>query len=240
MKQNLQLFSLFVILFSLNACATIANLNSDVTTLKTDVAQLKREVAGLQDLRKELAESSVGIDEVKNNLQDLRGEVDENQHAVDKSLKQIIERMTLLEKTTSGSLPSIPGSTTPLGPSDPEELYADAYQIYKEGRYAEARDAFSKFLRQFPQTEYSDNAQFWIGEGFFKERKYEEAILAYEDVVKKYPQGNKVPDALLKQGICFKALGDKASARIILQRVIEKYPNSSQAETAQKELEGLS
>ena len=97
-----------------------------------------------------------------------------------------------------------------------------------------------KFLQQFPQTEYSDNAQFWIGEAYFKEGKTEEAILAFEDVARKYPQGNKVPDALVRQGICFKVLGDKDNARIILQRVIDKYPNTPQSDMARKELEGLS
>jgi tol-pal system protein YbgF len=120
---------------------------------------------------------------------------------------------------------------------DPEEIYAQAYNIYKEGRLTEAREAFTGFLRQFPNTEYSDNAQFWIGECHFKENNYEEAILAYEDVVAKYPAGNKVPDALLKQGLCFQELGDMVSSRIILQRIVENHPDSPQAEIAKSRLE---
>lgn len=58
--------------------------------------------------------------------------------------------------------------------------------LWKEGRYPEARAAVTKFLQQFPQTEYSENAQYWIGEAYLKEGKIEEAILAFEDVVKNF------------------------------------------------------
>jgi TolA-binding protein len=139
-------------------------------------------------------------------LQELRGRVDENQHSVDQSLKEIRTHIGSLDKNTSIGVSSSPPPTsevTPLNtPStatlDAEEVYRDAYSIFQEGRYPESRSAFVKFLQQFPQTEYSDNAQFWIGEAYFKEGKTEEAILAFENVVKKF-QGNS--DALLKQGI---------------------------------------
>ena len=202
----------------------------------------------LQDLRKEVADLSVQVDEIQNNLQELRGRLEENQHSVDQSLKEIRTHIDSLEKNTSTGVSSSPpptsGVTSPITPSpaalDPEVVYNDAYRIFQEGRYPESRSAFVKFLQQFPQTEFSDNAQFWIGEAYFKEGKTEEAILAFEDVVKKYPQGNKVPDALVRQGLCFKVLGDKDNARIILRQVIDKYPNTPQADMARNELEGLS
>jgi tol-pal system protein YbgF len=167
---------------------------------------------------------------------------------VDKSLKEIRSRIGSLEKNTSTGVYSSPQPTSEVAPPttptavslDAEEVYNNAFKIFQEGRFSESRSAFVKFLQQFPQTEYSDNAQFWIGEAYFKEGKTEEAILAFEDVARKYPQGNKVPDALVRQGLCFKILGDKDNARIILQRVIDKYPNTPQSVAARKELEGLS
>jgi len=245
---NLRLFLLAITLLGFSACETINQMDSDITTLKSDVASLKKETQSLQDLRKQVADLSVQVEETQNNLQAVRGRVDENQHSVDKSLKEIRTHIGSLEKNTSigvsSSPPPTPGVIPPSTPSaaslGPEEVYNDAYRIFQEGRYPESRSAFVKFLQQFPQTEYSDNAQFWIGEAYFKEGKTEEAILAFEDVVKKYPQGNKVADALVKQGICFKVLGDKDNALIILQRVIDKYPNSPQSDMARKELEGLS
>ena len=232
-----------------NILKTINQRDSDITTLEPDVASPKNETQSLEDLRKVLADLLIQVDEIQNNLQEIRGRVDENQYSVDKSLKEIRNRIGSLEKNISLGMPSGPPSTTPevTSPSTPpaasldaEEVYQDANRIFQEGRYPESRSSFAKFLQQFPQTEYSDNAQYWIGEAYLKEGKIEEAIVAFEDVVQKYPQGNKVPDALVKQGICFKILGDKNNARIILQRVIDKYPNTPQSITARNELEGLS
>jgi tol-pal system protein YbgF len=245
---KLRLFLLTITLLGFSACGTMDQMNQDISTLQSDVASLKKETQSLQDLRKEVADLSVQVDETQNNLQEVRGRVDDNQHAVDKSLKEIKTHIGSLDKNTSIGVSSSPPPTsgvTPLSTPSPaaldaEVVYNDAYKIFQEGRYPESRSAFVKFLQQFPQTEYSDNAQFWIGEAYFKEGKTEEAILAFEDVVKKYPQGNKVADALVRQGLCFKILGDKDNARIILQRVIDKYPNSPQSDMARKELEGLS
>lgn len=120
--------------------------------------------------------------------------------------------------------------------SDKELAYASAYDLFKDGKFDKAREAFQSFLKQYPDTEYSDNAQFWIAECYYFEKKYENAILEYEKVAKNYPEGDKVPHALLKQGFSFLNLGDKASAKLILQRVIKEYPNTNQARTAKAKL----
>ncbi len=92
------------------------------------------------------------------------------------------------------------------------------------------------FLKQYPNTEFSDNAQFWIGECYYFEKKYEKAIIEYDKVIKNFPEGNKVPYALLKQGLSFLQLGDKASAKLLLQQVIKDFPNTSQARIARTRL----
>lgn len=125
------------------------------------------------------------------------------------------------------------------GSVDPEELYNGAYSKLTKGDYKAAREEFKKFLELFPQTEYSDNAQFGIGEAYYKEKKYEEAILEYEEVVKKFPQGNKLPDAMLKQAFSFIALNDGNSAKLLLQKIIERFPASEQAEIARAKLKSL-
>lgn len=122
------------------------------------------------------------------------------------------------------------------GKSAKESLYGAAYESFREGKYEKARTEFENFLKLHPRTEYSGNAQFWIGESFYNEGQYEKAILEYEKVVKNYPDGNKTPYALLKQGLSFEKLGDKTSARMILQQIIRDYPNTNQARVARATL----
>ncbi len=122
------------------------------------------------------------------------------------------------------------------GKSERESLYAAAYETFKEGKYGKARTEFQNFLKMHSRTEYSGNAQFWIGECYYNEQQYEKAILEYEKVVTNFPEGNKVPYALLKQGLSFQQLGDKTSARLFLQQVIRDYPNTNQAGVARAKL----
>jgi tol-pal system protein YbgF len=122
------------------------------------------------------------------------------------------------------------------GKADKESLYGAAYELFKEAKYEKSKEAFENFLKQYPDTEFSDNAQFWIGECYYFEKKYEKAIVEYEKVAKNFPEGNKVPYALLKQGLSFLKLGDKASARLLLQQVARDFPNTSQARIARARL----
>jgi tol-pal system protein YbgF len=118
-------------------------------------------------------------------------------------------------------------------------LYKDAYEAFQKGDLDGARRKLEAFLKQYPNTELSDNAQFWIGETFYQKRDYEKAILEYEKVIVKYPEGEKVSSALYKQAIAFLELGDKTNARNLLKRVMERYPQSEQAEMAKKRLETI-
>ncbi len=120
--------------------------------------------------------------------------------------------------------------------TDKESLYAAAYELFREAKYDKSREAFENLLKQYPDTEFSDNAQFWIGECYYFEKKYEKAIIEYEKVTKNFPEGNKVPYAILKQGLSFLKLGDKASAKLLLQQVIKDFPNTSQARIARSKL----
>jgi len=250
MKQSLSIAVLLLAGITAAGCST-PQIERDLDQLKYEVAALKTRIGeqeGTKDpLRKDLANYGLRMDEMLTQIQQVQGSVDENNHQVQKELQDIKQRLTAVEGGKTA--PSAEGQPAygyadetvtapkPAAQMDAEEVYAQAYQIYKQDQFPEARKAFQSFLKQFPQTEYSDNAQFWIGESYFRQQKYEEAILAYEDVVKKYPQGNKVPDALFKQGLCFKAIGDSTSANIILQRIVESYPGSPQAVSAKREME---
>ena len=133
-------------------------------------------------------------------------------------------------------MPAPPKDAAGKAKTDKESLYAAAYELFREAKYDKSREAFENFLKQYPDTEFSDNAQFWIGECYYFEKKYEKAIVEYEKVTKNFPEGNKVPYALLKQGLSFLKLGDKASAKLLLQQVIKDFPNTSQARIARAKL----
>lgn len=119
------------------------------------------------------------------------------------------------------------------------KIYEDAYDTFKEKKYAESRKKFQTFLKEYPQDDLSDNAHFWIAETFYREKDYENAILSYEIVLKKYKNSPKAPNAFLKQGLSFIELGDKKTGKIILEQVKDRYPDTREAELAKDYLKDL-
>ena len=117
-----------------------------------------------------------------------------------------------------------------------EGLYDKAFQLYRGGKFEEARAEFSSYLKRYPKTDLADNAQFWLGECYYSEKKYREAIAAYEKTIKDYPKSDKVSSALLKQGMAFLELGDKTAGKILLKKVVKGYPQSNQAKIARNKL----
>ncbi len=157
---------------------------------------------------------------------------------LEEKMNEIVLKLREVEKTSSSKEDpvEIKGPTTGAGAGD---LYKDAYETLQRGNLEEASRKFEAFLRQHPNTELSDNAQFWIGETYYRKKDFEKAILEYEKAIIKYPEGDKIPAALFKQAFSFMELGDKTNARNLFKRVVERYPHSEQAEMAKKQLEGI-
>ncbi|MDP2725675.1 MAG: tol-pal system protein YbgF [Syntrophales bacterium] len=244
----------------------VAAVEEKLPLLKAENNAIRGEVANnfaaVTALRKSTAETGADITDIRDTMQQLRGQVEalrkdltttaaraNHKEEYDKEIREklnnaifkinfienflgIGKREDQPEGTEKGEKPKDVSKAKP----DKESAYAAAYELFKDGKFDKAREAFLNFLKQYPDTEYSDNAQFWLAECFYFEKKYENAILEYEKVAKNYPDGDRVPHALLKQGISFLNLGDRASAKLILQRVISDYPNTNQARTAKAQL----
>ena len=166
------------------------------------------------------------IKEIKNRLNTLEGQPGETKKRVEEP-----------KKDSSQQQASQPPK--PTEPKDKVSLYEAAYDAFKDKKYKEARENFEAFMKEFPQDELTDNAQFWIGETYYGEKDFEGAILAYEAVLKKYPKSEKVPAALLKQGLSFIEIGDKKTGKTIFDKLIELYPESRETGLAKKKIEEM-
>jgi tol-pal system protein YbgF len=240
------------------------NLNEKIIFLQEENARLKKDIeAGketVKPIRKTQADIGADLIDIRDQLRALKGATEElrrelsvvkssdrGRKELEARLNEMMFRINFLENfigvgkkgesdedAKKDLKPS--GSAGGNGKPDREKAYAFAYKEFKEGKYEEARKDFQKFLDTYPKAEYTDNAQFWIGECYYVEGKYEKAILEYEKVIKNFPNSDKVPPALLKQGLSFLNLKDKASSKLILQQVIKDYPNTNQARIARAKL----
>lgn len=207
--------------------------------------------ADMTDLKDRIQKLSGRTEELQKDLKGLRKTTQSREEDIAEKLNRAVFKINFVEnflgigkKDATADAAEKSGNRSANGrhkdalneKSEKESLYAAAYETFKEGKYDKARMEFENFLKLHPRTEYSGNAQFWIGECYYNEQQYEKAILEYEKVVTNFPEGNKVPYALLKQGLSFQHLGDKTSAKLFLQQVIRDYPNTNQAGIARSKL----
>ncbi len=124
--------------------------------------------------------------------------------------------------------------------------YEAALKQIRSGDRKAGIAAMEAFARSHPHTELTDNAYFWIGQGYYAEGDYKKAAFRFEDVLIRFPDSDKAPGALLKEGLSFLALARQGSpdasiddARLALEQVIHDYPDSREAGVAKKELAKL-
>lgn len=122
---------------------------------------------------------------------------------------------------------------------DARSVYQRHYASLRAGKHAAAITGFRAFLSAYPDHDYADNAQYWLGEAHYDQKQYKRAMREFRRVVKRYPRGNKVADALLKIGYCYASLGEAAKARDVLEQVTRVYPTSNPAKLAAQKLRAL-
>ncbi len=116
--------------------------------------------------------------------------------------------------------------------------YQHALKLFHEKRYRAALEAFEQLLAMDMNNDYSDNAQYWIGECYYAMGRYREAIIAFEKVFT-FRYSNKNDYAQFKIGQCYFMLGDKQRARQEFQVLLDNYPDSELVQRANEYLAQL-
>ena len=114
---------------------------------------------------------------------------------------------------------------------------------YGEERYEEAKAAYEKFIKLFPDhprvrrakmllsniAEISAYKFYSQGELLFDQEKYKEAIKIFEQVLQKYPRSVYAVSALVNIGASYQAMEDYEKAAEYYRRVIKEYGNDPNA-----------
>ena len=144
-----------------------------------------------------------------------------------------------------------PSSVTPIATPDtqarefaasPEAekaAYDQGFLSLKNLKYADAAEQFTAFVNQYPNSEYADNAQYWLGESYYVTRNYDIALEAFQKLLSNYPDSPKIPDALLKIGYTHYELKQWDQARAALVQVEEQYPDTTLARLASSRLRSM-
>ena len=125
-------------------------------------------------------------------------------------------------------------------PQKAEAVYQRAFNLLKKSQYGQAKKAFKNFLKNYPESDYSDNAQYWLGETNYVMQKYDSAINEYQALLNIFPNSKKVSHALLKIGYSYAELGNVSDAEKILIEVVQQYPGTTAARLAEERLRKIS
>jgi tol-pal system protein YbgF len=197
-----------------------------------------------------LLDLSNQIEALRSEVRAMHNDIDVLSHSIDTSKKQQHDlyadldlRLKTLEARGPAGGGTAGGSGTPVGAAAAdaavENSYQMAFDLLKGAQYDRAITAFRNFLATYPNSQLSDNAQYWLGEAYYVEKSFSDAMAAFQKVVDDFPNSRKLPDALLKIGYCEYELKDFSAARTALTRLTAKYPESSAAHLAQQRLDSM-
>lgn len=103
----------------------------------------------------------------------------------------------------------------------------------------QAITAFQSFVKQYPDSTYQPNANYWLGQLFYNKGKKDDSAYYFAVVVKNYPKSPKAPEAMYKVGVIMQEKGQADKAKAVYQQVIKQYPTSDSAKQAQKRIAAL-
>jgi len=253
----LRRLALSTALLALPGAASAAS--KDIERLQIQIQGLAGQIADLQRLSEDSLREIRRLNEalaeqnsvLKKGLQDQRVQ----DEAAQTTLRELSERLAVLgerfQALQAAPLPPAlppggddvaapaPGASPPAGAGSappPRELYSQAYADFARGNYDLAVQAFEEYLRNYPQTDFSDNAQYWIGECYYGKQRYQEAVDAWNVLLRDYPASDKLPDARVKKGMALERLGRKSQALLEYRYVVERFPNTQAARIAREKL----
>ena len=248
-----------VVALAMASCTSVPTEEDPVYLMLTDLEARLIRIERVID-NQSLIELSSQVDRLQAEARELRGDVEMFRYEADNGTDRrrqlyldIDSRLQTLELSQAHAADLLPvaisGSETEeslplisrprvLAGSD-QDNYQLAFDLLKNGRYAESAQAFDQFLAIFPSSPLADNAQYWLAETYYVQRQFTTALPTFQAIIDSYPDSSKLPDALLKIGFCNYELRRWDAARAALQRVAREFPHTTAARLATRRLERL-
>lgn len=91
-----------------------------------------------------------------------------------------------------------------IRPGDPLNVaYDKSVALYEAGKYDDAAYGFDLVTRMGRGTNFSKDAQFYLGESYYKDKQYIIAASEYERFISFYPQDEKREEVEYKLALCY-------------------------------------
>ncbi|OBT32460.1 tol-pal system protein YbgF [Vibrio splendidus] len=232
----------------LNSTATNSSSSSRAASAsnESDIERLERLLQNRNLVQLQMQQQ---IDDMALEISELRGELERNSYDMKQMLERQRELFIELDRvrgevkaagTATVAVAASEGSKDASGTFSTDVDEQTAYQnavdmILKQRDYTGAIAAFQKFQKDFPDSTFTPNSHYWLGQLYFAKKQDKEAVKSFAAVVS-YKDSNKRADALVKLGDIAARNNNAAQAKKYYQQVVTEYPNSASAKVAKTHL----
>jgi len=171
---------------------------------------------------------------------------EENKNIIDqiaqltKQNKSNEEEISLLKNQFSEIQKAIEDDSDSVLINDSErQAYQQAFELIRKGEYQAAEVAFANYTKIYQDSDFIDDAKFWLAQSMYSQGAYNSALELFESIQKDYPQSEKIMESILKAGFCHFELGNIDKSIQTFQQIIADYPNSSVARLASEKLDNI-
>jgi len=205
---------------------------------KVTVAITNMQVA----IQKQQSDTNNHVDQLSGQLQTLNDSLDELKARLGKVTNQL-EAMQQAQQTLAAQASQQAQQTQQqqqqMSVPPPDVLYNNALRDYNGGNVDLAKQEFSDYVKNYPNTDLAGNAYFYLAELDFKAGDYPDAIKGYDQVLQTFPDGSKAASAELKKGMAQIESGQKDAGISTLRHVVQRYPRTNEATQAKDRLRKL-
>ncbi|UCF36815.1 MAG: tol-pal system protein YbgF [Acidobacteriota bacterium] len=260
-----QLFTLLTLCFTVLILPLSAGTKEEIIRLQSDILQLQDQIRVLQknvdekngmiislleQLNDQAAEGNVGFQELvtatnaakaqSSSLDRTVQSVQEELRVLSAKLDETNTRVAAVHRKLEENQVQIQSLRTveqSVGDDiEPDRIYSATFNDYLMGNYALAVNGFQDFLANFPDSEYGDNAAYYLGDCYFKQGRLDLAIQAFEQVINLYPKGDKTAVAYYKKAQALQELQRLEQAIETLKALKQLFPNAPEAQLANDDL----
>jgi TolA-binding protein len=229
----------------------LSTLTDVVRTLSTHLDQrLDQQNAAIV---KGFADQKLMLDTLSNDARVIRERLDDNNVRIGsltqevEALRQAIQQHPTTTLTpdggAAGTPTGAPGSGTspgaPVVAISPQKLQEAAQADYSIGQYDLAIDGFSAYIKNFPKSDWADDAQVYICNSYLLQGKNDKALEACDTAIRNYPTGNALSEAYFRKGLALSNLKDVTGACAAFDVVVKNHKDSNVFTLAQQNRDRL-
>ena len=206
---------------------TMAPASTEVVLTETQLEQLK---SNTHELGQQITKTNSRLDELTRIVKEMQLQTPE---------APVIEpEVPAVEAVEPEKKPSL---IEPVGLPDEDEYaaYSKAMGALDRADYTRLRDNLTRFLQDYPQGNYADDANYWVAESYYAEGDLEQATLYFTQLIENYSNSEKREQALLKIAYIRLDKEQWEDARKILERLKNEAEDKQIRKLAIEKLEQL-